>query len=263
MKKSIYTSVFALFLFCEFSQAQSNESDKSSETKIYTEAFPSLDQLEITAKIYEIDKNAPTILLCHQARFNKFEYEGIAQRLNEKGFNCIAIDQRSGGPIANAINETTVRAVKAGKSIEYLDAEQDMIAAIDFAANKYNKPIILWGSSYSSTLTMYIGPENKNVSAVVAFSPGNYFADKKGSLIDKLAGFEKPMFVTSSKKEAPDIVELLANVKLNKNQIHFTPEGEGHHGSRALWETQNGGEEYWEAIGKFLDGLASSGAVEK
>ncbi len=29
----------------------------------------------------------------------------LAQKLNDRGFNCIAIDQRSGGPIASMPNE--------------------------------------------------------------------------------------------------------------------------------------------------------------
>jgi len=219
--------------------------------------FPSLDSLIISAKVYEIDKDAPVIVLCHQARFNKFEYDGIAQKLNERGFNCIAIDQRSGGPIANVPNETTLRAVKENKPVEYLDAEQDIIAAINYTSDKYKKPVILWGSSYSSTLALYIAPENDNVSAVVSFSPGNYFTEKKGSLIEKLSGFQKPMFITSAKQEVPGIQELLQKVELNAQQVHFEPEEMGHHGSRALWYTQSGGEEYWQAIDSFLENLKS------
>ncbi len=218
--------------------------------KIY---FPSLDSVDICANLYHIDNNAPVIVLCHQARFNKFEYEGIAQELNALGFNCLAIDQRSGGPIANQVNETTLNAIEAGKPVDFLDAEQDMQAAIAYAANRYNHPVILWGSSYSSTLALYIGLENDNVMAVVSFSPGNYFADAKGSLIEMLPGIEKPLFVTSSKNEAPGIVELFSKVELKENQVLFAPEGGGHHGSRALWKNQSDGEEYWAAMKAFLE----------
>lgn len=215
--------------------------------------FPSKDGLEITAKLYEINKSAPVILLCHQARFSKFEYEGIAQRLNSLGFNCVATDQRSGGPIANQVNETTIRAKKAGKPIGFLDAEQDMVAAIDWVHQRYQKPVTLWGSSYSSTLALYIAAKNEKVGSVVSFSPGNYFADKKGSLIDLLEDFKKPMFVTSSKYEAEKLGELVAKMEFSDKQVMFTPEEDGHHGSRALWKDQNGGAEYWEAIIAFLN----------
>lgn len=217
--------------------------------------FPSLDSLPITAYLYHVSDSLPVIILCHQARYNKFEYAGIAEKLNDLGFNCIAIDQRSGGPIANKVNETTLAALEAGKPIDFLDAEQDMIAAINYGKGKYDEPVILWGSSYSSTLALYLATENEDVKAVVSFSPGNYLTEDKGSLIEKLAGLEKPMFVTSSKREAAAVTELLSAMTLGENQIQFIPEGDGHHGSRALWTNQSDGEEYWAAIQSFLKKL--------
>lgn len=231
---------------------KNNNAEQTTNTLV---AFPSKDGIEITAKLYEINKEAPVILLCHQARFNKFEYEGIAQRLNALGFNCVAIDQRSGGPIANQVNETTIRAKKAGKPIGFLDAEQDIEAAIDWVHKRYKQPITLWGSSYSSTLALYFAAKNEKVGSVVSFSPGNYFADKKGSLIDLLKDFKKPMFVTSSKQEAEGLSKLVAEMKLTDKQIMFTPKENGYHGSRALWKDQNGGAEYWEAITPFLKSI--------
>jgi len=257
-KFALATCILLLFLVsCESTpNTAENKTAPNNKTTMKTSdnivTFPSKDGIEITAKLYEISKEAPVILLCHQARFNKFEYEGIAQQLNALGFNCVAIDQRSGGPIANQVNETTNRAKKAGKPTEFLDAEQDMVAAIDYVHNRYKKPITLWGSSYSSTLALYLAPANEKVGSVVSFSPGNYFAEKKGSLIDLLENFKKPMFVTSSKQEAEGLGKLIAKMKLTDKQVMFTPKKSGHHGSRALWKDQNGGAEYWEAITAFL-----------
>jgi len=101
---------------------------------------------------------------------------------------------RSGGPIADKVNQTTLKAKKAGKPIGYLDAKQDMIAAINYVHKEYGKRVTLWGSSNSSTLALYLAASNEKVSAVVSFSPGNYFAEKKGSLIEILENFKKPMF---------------------------------------------------------------------
>ncbi|PKQ61169.1 hypothetical protein BZG01_19820 [Labilibaculum manganireducens] len=195
------------------------------------------------------------MLLCHQARFNKFEYAGIAERLNEMGFNCLAIDQRSGGPIGNTQNETYLRALKAAKGVDYLDAEADITAAIDYLTQEYSSKVILWGSSYSSTLALYIAAKREDVSAVISFSPGDYLAETKGSLADVLEDFNKPMFLTSSNSEAKRVTDLLAKHKLLEKQVQFVPEGAGHHGSRALWKNQQGGEEYWVAITGFLNQL--------
>ena len=90
--------------------------------------FQSLDKILISAKLYEIDNTSPVIVLCHQAGYNKYEYSSIALALNKMGFNCIAIDQRSGGEMKNAkgevlVNETSIRAKKEGKPTKYKDYE--------------------------------------------------------------------------------------------------------------------------------------------
>jgi len=236
---------------------------KKLKTKVVDVQFPSLDKLMVSAKLYEIDKTSPVIVLCHQARYNKYEYSSIALALNKKGFNCMAIDQRSGGEMTSEneevfINETAIRAKKVGKPSDYIDAEQDIIAAISYAKKKYKSPLILWGSSYSSTLALYIAEENKLVDAVVSFSPGNYLSKFKGSLIDKLPNLKKPSFITSSKQEAGGITQLLSKTTLGEDQFHFKPNGAGFHGSKALWANQVGGDEYWNAIEAFLAALKTS-----
>lgn len=247
MKEYIKIFLVALSIFLFFSPGL-----KAQNKVPQTVEFPSKDGIMISAHIYEVDKDAPVILLCHQARYNKYEYLDIAPKLNAKGFNCVAIDQRSGGKLRGHENITHNNAVKQNKPTEYLDAEQDIQAAVDYVYKKYNRPIILWGSSYSSTLALYIAAENNKIAAVVSFSPGNYFAGKRGSLTDKLKDFSGPMFVTSSKKEAPGITKLLQKMHLNDSQLQFIPSGEGYHGSKALWEGQKGGEEYWNAVSDFL-----------
>lgn len=237
-------------------QTKTNCQEKKKDCPTLVE-FNSLDSLIISSHLYQIDDSSPIILLCHQARFNKFEYAGIAERLNKMGYNSMAIDQRSGGPIGNKQNLTYLRGRKLNKSLDYIDAEPDIKAAILYLNKKFNSQVILWGSSYSSTLALYLAAEMDEVSAVLSFSPGNYMANKKGSLLNVLSNFEKPMFLTSSKLESKSVSELLSKRKLTKHQIQFIPEGNGHHGSRALWINQIGGEEYWLAVGLFLKQLSS------
>jgi dienelactone hydrolase len=238
-----------------FTSAISQEKRKSKDTKPVDVTFPSLDTLNISATLYEIDKTSPAIVLCHQAGYNKFEYDGIARELNKIGFNCLAIDQRSGGAISSMQNETFIRAMEKGKSTSFFDAEQDMIAAVNYATNKYKKPVILWGSSYSSTFALYLGRDNRNILAVVAFSPGNYFEAQKGSLIDFLTQYKKPFFIASSKQEIPTIKELLKKTNLAENQTWFQPTQFGKHGSSSLWDYPYETNEYWKAIKIFLDKL--------
>lgn len=238
-----------LFTYCAFGGIINEDTVPRKIT------FPSLDSIPVTANLYHQNVKFPVIVLCHQAGFNKTEYVKIAETLFRKGYNCLAIDQRSGGNIIEWFNETMLAAVKMGKPVEYLDAEKDIIAAVDFAAKKYKKKVILWGSSYSATLALHLAVDNENVEAVIAFSPGDYFAEKKLPLAEKLSGFSKPLFIASSKEEAAEITKILQGIPLNNKQIHFVPESKGAHGSRALWKTDENNEEYWDALNHFLDTL--------
>ncbi|MEP2447183.1 MAG: alpha/beta fold hydrolase [Balneola sp.] len=222
--------------------------------------FKSKDGLAVSGNLYEIDSRKPVILLLHQANYNKHEYADIAPKLNEMGYNVLAIDQRSGGPFAGKMNETFDRTQKEGLGeIQMTDAEQDIEAAVNYLHKKYDQKVTVWGSSYSSSLALFVAADNNKVNGVIAFSPGNYFGDAKPKLSSVFKKLEKPFLVTSSKEEATDLSKELEGVNLNENQSQFTPESDGFHGSRAVWEGQKGAEEYWSAITEFLNMLNSKG----
>ncbi len=214
--------------------------------------FKSNDGLLIAGNLYEVDKDKPVILLCHQAGYNKFEYADIAPKLNELGYNCLAIDQRSGGDFAGKSNNTFQRAKEKELATDFTDVQQDIDAAINFLHKKYNKKITIWGSSYSSSLVLFESLKNDKVNASISFSPGDYFGDTKESLATVFSKIGKPFLVTSSKQEVETLKTLVDNSKLKQNQLQFIPKSNGFHGSRALWTGQKGAEEYWTAVIDFL-----------
>lgn len=218
--------------------------------------FASKDGQMITGNLYKIGNTQPIILLCHQAGYNKYEYADIAPKLNQMGFNALAIDQRSGGPFGGQNNETATRSQAAGLDVGMLQAEQDLEAAVDYLHQKFGRKVILWGSSYSSSLALFVTGKSDRVSAVIAFSPGDYFGEQKPSLSAVLKGIDKPFFITSSKEEAETVSELLADYVKDAHHIQFVPEGKGYHGSRALWYGQKGGDEYWQAVTDFLSKIS-------
>lgn len=217
--------------------------------------FKAPDGLVISSNLYEVAKNKPVILLMHQAGYNRIEYADIAPKLNEQGYNCLAVDLRSGGSFANKPNNTNTRAIEKGLPTDYIDTQQDIVAAIDFLHKKYNQKIIVWGSSFSSSLALLEGAENSKVKAIISFSPGDYFNDAAPSLATVFKDIEKPYLVTSSKAEAETLAALIGNSKLKKNQSQFIPQSNGFHGSRALWEGQEGAEEYWNVVKTFLQNI--------
>ncbi len=212
--------------------------------------FPSKDGLLITADVYESgsEKN-PWMLMCHQAGFSRAEYTEAASLLKTKSFNCMAIDQRSGKQANGVLNETAKRAKEKNLSMEYADAEQDIIAAIDYLYEKNKKPIIIFGSSYSASLVLKIAKDNKKISKVIAFSPGEYF--EKLKIADAMKGLKKPVFVTSSKAESEGVKELVKGID-PKYLTQFIPVHDGDHGSKVLWEKNPNYKEYWDAVLKFL-----------
>lgn len=214
-----------------------------------TITFPSLDSLLVTADLYHVHKDSATIVLCHQAGWSRGEYQEIAPKLNNQGFNCIAIDQRSGNAINGVSNETAQRAAAKAKGQTYNDAKQDIEAAVNYAAQYYNQKVTLWGSSYSSSLVLIIAKENNNVERVLSFSPGEYL--NPVNVNSSINGLNKPAFLTSSKSEQGQ-TKLLFDVISSTIKTQFVPTGNGEHGSRALWEEKADHAEYWVALKTFL-----------
>ena len=221
--------------------------------------FKSQDSLSITADYYLQTENAALIILFHQAGWSRGEYLEIAPKLNKMGFNCLAVDLRSGNEVNGIKNETKALAEKAGKKTNYLDAFQDMQAALDYAySNLKAKKIIVWGSSYSSALTFVLAANNPDkISAMLAFAPGEYFK-RFGKAADYIAThaakISRPAFITSAKEEHENwkaIYEALPS----KNKQYFLPKTEGQHGSRALWEKFPEHKDYWTAVTKFLESI--------
>ena len=215
-----------------------------------TITFPSRDGLTITADLYMVADSLPYMILCHQAGYSRGEYKETAERFCHLGFNCLALDARSGKEVNGVTNETAARALKEKKGTAYLDAEQDILSALDYAYEKSGKKVILVGSSYSASLVLKIAAMNGKVQAVMAFSPGEYFG-KLLNVQEAAAGMAVPVFATSSRTEAKAVEELLKKVPANL-KTQFTPTEEGRHGSSCLWESTPGNRDYWFAIVMFM-----------
>ena len=71
--------------------------------------FQSKDDITITADCYKVDESSPYILLFHQAGSSRGEYKEIAGKLTNLGYNCLAVDLRSGNEVNNVVNETARR----------------------------------------------------------------------------------------------------------------------------------------------------------
>jgi len=229
----------------------------SAQEKI---TFNSVDGLEITGDLYFANPDeAPFIILFHQAGWSRGEYKEIAPKLNELGFNCLAIDQRSGGEVNGVVNETHQRAEKQKLGTNYVNAKIDMESAIIYVKKNYKnaKKLVIWGSSYSSALVLKIAGERTMIDAVLSFAPGEYFEDMgkpANYIIESAQNITVPVFITSMKSEKPNwwsIYEVIPAI----GKDYFIPETDGQHGSRALWEEFPEHKNYWKAVYAFLKRL--------
>ncbi len=226
---------------------------------VVSRSFGSADGLQVTADLYFIEDSTaetPLIVLCHQAGWSRGEYREIAPRLNALGFNCVAIDQRSGGTVNRVTNLTHMKAVAQAKPSNFVTAEQDIVAAVKWAKSKHcSGKILLWGSSYSAALALRIAGESPDlVDGVLAFAPGEYFErlGKPGDWIQTSAKrIAIPVFVTSAKDESEKWAAIFEAIP-SESKTKFIPETAGNHGSRALWRKFPDSAAYWTNVEEFL-----------
>ena len=236
-------------IFLSEAQAQGDRPGTGGE-KI---RFSSGDGIQVTADLYlTADSEAPFIILFHQAGYSRGEYLEIAPRLNDMGFNCMAVDQRSGEAVNGIENETHAQAADNNLETEYWNAITDIEAAYIYVRHSLKpKKIILWGSSYSAALVFYMGSEHHdNLSGILAFSPGEYFKLNGKEIKSFAKRVTAPVFVTSAKSEYPKWKSIYESVR--SERYSYVPEQEGKHGSKALWSDNPGHEGYWEAVSSFL-----------
>lgn len=221
--------------------------------------FQAADGVEVVADLHlSHPKTAPMIVLFHQAGWSRGEYLEIAPTLNQLGYNCLAVDLRSGNLVNGVRNETKKSATSKMKQTRYVDAYVDMEAAIKYASNQTTGKLIIWGSSYSSSLVLkYAGDNPDSIEAVLSFSPGEYFKSQgKPSdwISQSAANITCPVFITSAKNERKSWQNIYDAIKVEGKQFYL-PIKSGNHGSRALWVKYDDHKGYWEAVIAFLKTL--------
>ena len=228
---------------------------REQEVKTDTIHFQAQDGVEMTGDLYVVrESDAPLIILYHMADSSRGEYLQIAPELNKLGFNCLAVDQRSGFEEKGVHNLTMEDARKKGRLLSYAAAYVDVESALAYAKeNLKPSAIILWGSSYSSDHVLVAAAQHPgDVAAVLSFSPGGYSEYGDSSLADFMVNVSCPVFMTSGVSEASGSRNYFDRIP-GDNKVFFLPKsGEGEHGSPALWDSCDARAEYWAAVKAFL-----------
>ena len=217
--------------------------------RIETEAA---DGLKLTADLYETgDRSDPIILLFHQARSSRGEYREIAPRLVEAGYNCLALDQRSGNGWLGVANETAARAKAAGTPQDYHDAKPDLVRAAAWARELgFKGRLAILGSSYSAALAVILGSEVEGIDAVIAFSPGDY-VQPRGSVFEGAKKLKVPTLIVCPLNEKAQAKPIHDVVGSDEADFHAFPKAV--HGASMLYRSAQA-EEIWRVLLQFLLG---------
>jgi dienelactone hydrolase len=218
--------------------------------------FMADDGLTVSGRYYRADKPKALILLFHQANSSKDEYAEIAPRLVEAGYAALAIDQRSGGAMFGK-NETAARMPQGA---DYASAIHDLQGALNWA-DSMSLPVIVWGSSYSSSLVFQLAAKNPGkVAALLSFSPGEYLGDGK-PVEAAAAKIKVPVFVSfANNAEERTAARAVFEAVPAQKKLLANPSAGGVHGSSTLIASRNaaGSAAMWKQVLTFLDSVARS-----
>ena len=242
---------------CDAKPAGNSATENANPTAAEKMTLKAADGVTVYGRLYQAAQPRAVILLFHQAGSSKDEYATIGPRLVKAGYRALAVDQRAGGGLFGK-NET---AAGLGREADYLEARPDLQAALDWAQTQH-LPIILWGSSYSSSLIFPLAADHpQGIIALLSFSPGEYFDSDKRMIRRAAAKVTVPVFIASanSKEERDDADPIMASLPKGAQNERYVPE-HGVHGSSTLIASRNpaGAEANWREVLVFLDRVTAA-----
>jgi len=268
MKLSIQTLTVLLFLFlfaCQQSPSEteeqetaSTESSEEEDNQIY---FYTKDSVRIFGDLFQKDRSASTILLFHQGGSNaRAEYGPIIPKLQEEGFNILAIDQRSGGQAYGSYNRTIAQ--MASNEFGYCDAYADLEGALNYVKEQgMTGKKIVWGSSYSGSLVIQLASKNPDeIDAVLAFSPASGGPMQDCRPDEYFESLEVPLLLLRPVGET-EIESVQQQLEMAQQAGHQTYVADpGTHGSSMLVEERAEGsvDAHWQVVLSFLRTIMNS-----
>ncbi len=256
-EKLVVLSLILILIGCEVDKKSYLSEEKESSNEI---SFFTPDSINIIGDFYELDKAANTILLFHQGGSNaRGEYVSIIPKLRERGFNILAIDQRSGGQVYGSYNRTLANIPENsfGDGYTYCDAYNNLEGALDYVIEKgFLLKKILWGSSYSASLAIQLGNNRQDeISAVLAFSPASGGAMKACLPDPYFESMKIPLLILRPPNEMErEASQQQFELAKQFNHQTYVPQ-HGVHGSSMLVKERVGEDvsETWKVVFDFLD----------
>ena len=198
------------------------------------------------------------IALFHQGGANaRAEYGNIIPGLLDRGFEVYAFDMRAGGEALGGENRT-IAGMGGDDGVDYCDVYPDFESVLDFLHGREDRPVILWGSSYSGALVFQLASKRpEQVSAVLGFSPasgGPMVRCRPGLYLDGI-GMPAIAFRPEREMGQPSTDQQKEAFEAAGIPFHVIPESV--HGSSMLNPQRNPGDVSmaWALVTEFLSGL--------
>jgi alpha-beta hydrolase superfamily lysophospholipase len=244
--------VLAVLAGCQQAPSRGPMPEQPSKMAVTDVNFMADDGLTVSGRFYRATGPKALILLFHQANSSKDEYATIAPTLVEMGYSALAIDQRSGG----AMFGKNMTAARMQTPATYGDALHDLEAALSWSRTM-NLPVIIWGSSYSSALAFELAARHpRDVTAVLAFSPGEYLGPGN-PVAAAAAKVRAPVYISvgSDPGELRQAKPIYDAVSI-KDKVLNVPKV-GIHGASTLIAERNpaGAAANWSSVERFLAGI--------
>ena len=200
----------------------------------------------------------PLLVLFHSGSGSRGEYRKAGIRLNELGYNGLAVDMRVGGRSDHIRNLTAPQLFQHGLKGSVLDVLPDIVTTLEYAREHHAEgPVIAVGSASSATLLLSVAGERPElVDGLVLFSPPiGYFEqfDKPADWASQLAKkVTCPTWLTGLRSSREGLQRVFDALDTPR-KVLFEPEGKGVHGAKALWPREPRHPQYWGALTSFLE----------
>ena len=173
---------------------RTHQRQSASMNKIF---LTTKDNVKIAANLYEVENPIGWLVLVHMMPATKESFNDLAQRLQNLGYESIAIDLRGHGESDKGPNGF----LKFSDS-EHQKSILDLEAAVDYLIkNRKATPdkISFIGASIGANLSLQYISEHPEFKTVVLLSPGlNYRGIKTEPLVKNLKTGQKVFFVSAA-----------------------------------------------------------------
>lgn len=196
------------------------------------------DGVKIAADLYDVEKPIGWLVLSHMMPATKESYKDLVIKLQNAGYESIAIDLRGHGE-----SENGPEGFFYFKNEDHQKSILDLEAAIDYLIKKREatpNKISFIGASIGANLSLQYISEHQEFKTAILLSPGlNYRGIKTEPMIKNIKPGQKVFFISAADdgpnaEENKILYELMPNTANKKIQIYET----GGHGTDILKNQQ-------------------------